>query len=267
MAKVSISLAWDESRAVLARDSKLFAAVALALLVLPGLAVNVLLPEASGLGTSATILWTLVLIVGFVITFVGQLSIVRLAMGPHVTVGEAIRHAAGRVLPFLGAFLLWAAPLIVIASVAYQMVRTHPAQPPLAASLAMLAVAILGIFLAVRLLLLSAVASAEHVGPLTILRRSWELTAGNWWRLFGFVVAFLIGGIALIWATTAVVGLVARLTIGEISRGSVAGLIVILIVQTVTAAVYALMFVMQARIYVQLAGGGESQASVPRSGI
>ena len=267
MAKASISLAWDETRAVLARDGKLIASVALALLVLPGVAVNVLLPEASGLGTPQTLLWTLVLLVAFLITFAGQLSIMRLATGPHVTVGESIRHAGARVLPFFGAFLLWAIPIIIAASLLYQMVRTNPTRPPLVASLGMLAIGLIGIFLAVRLLLLGAVASSEPGGPPTILRRSWQLTAGNWWRLFGFLLMFAIGAIALIWATTSVVGLVARLTIGEITRGSVAGLVVILIAQCVTAAVYAVLFVIQARIYVQLAGRGEAQVSVPRSGI
>ena len=39
----------------------------------------------------------------------------------------------------------------------------------------------------------SPVASEETVGPIGIIRRSWELTRGNWWRLFGFIVLFLLG--------------------------------------------------------------------------
>jgi hypothetical protein len=266
MGKVSISRAWDESRAILARDGKLIVPVALALLVLPGVAVNALFPEASALNTPQAVAWTVVLFIAFLVTFAGQLSIVRLAMGPHITVGEAIRHSAARVLPFIGAFLLWVIPIVVIASLPFQLIRQNPTHPPLAASLGLLAVGILGFFLAVRLLLVGPVASAEHVGPPTILRRSWNLTAGNWWRLFGFLVVFAIGALILIWAVTSVVGVVARLTIGDISRGSVAGLLVVLIVQCVSAAVYSVLFVMEARIYTQLAGGGEAQPSVPSSG-
>lgn len=267
MPKVSISRAWDESRIILVRDGKLIASVALALLVLPGVAVNVLLPAASGLGTPQAVMWTAVLLLAFIVTFIGQLSVVRLAIGPHITVGEAIRHAALRVLPFLGAFLLWTIPLIVIASFPYWMVHANPTHPPLAASLALMLIGFLGIYLAVRFLLLGAVASTEPGGPPTILRRTWQLSAGNWWRLFGFLLVFAIGAIASIWAVTAVVGLVARLTIGEITRGSVAGLLVVLIAQCVTAAVYAVLFVMQARIYTQLAGRDEFQPTVPSSGI
>ena len=266
MAKVSISRAWDESRAVLTRDGKLIASVALALLVLPGVLVNVLLPEASDLGTPQAVMWTVVLFVAFLITFGGQLSIVRLAMAPHITVGAAIRNAIARMLPFIGAFFIWALPIVVLASVPYRMIRMNPASVPIAVPLALLALGLIGIFLAVRLMLVGPVSVAETGGSLHILKRSWNITSGNWWRLFGFFIVFGIGAIALIWATTAVVGLVARMTIGEISRGSVAALVVILIAQCVTSAVYAVLFVMQARIYVQLAGN-EAQASVPSSGI
>jgi hypothetical protein len=100
----------------------------------------------------------------------------------------------------------------------------------------------------------------------TILRRSWELTTRNWWRLFGFLLIYAVGALALIWAVTSVVGVVARLTIGELSRGSVAGLVFVLVAQILTAAIYSVLFVMQARIYAQLVRGGEAQASVPSSG-
>jgi hypothetical protein len=134
------------------------------------------------------------------------------------------------------------------------------------AALGMIIVALAAIFIAVRLLLIGPVAAAEEVGPMTILRRSWDLTAGNWWRLFGFLLVYAVGALALIWAVTSVVGVVARLTIGQLNSGSVAALVFVLVAQILTAAIYSLLFVMQARIYTQLASGGEAQASVPSSG-
>ena len=266
MAKVSISLAWDESRVVLARDGKLIASVALALLVLPGVVVNVLFPRSSSLAMPQGSVWMVALLVALLITFAGQLSIVRLAMAPHLTVGEAIRHGARRSLSFIGAFLIWVVPFAILLSLLYEFVRPNAAQPPMAAALGIVAIAIFGIFIAVRLLLIGPVAAAEEIGPVRILRRSWDLTAGNWWRLFGFLLIYGIGAIALILAVTRVVGIVARLTIGELTPGSVAGLLFVLIAQILTAAIYAVLFVMQARIYTQLARGGEAQASVPSSG-
>jgi hypothetical protein len=84
--------------------------------------------------------------------------------------------------------------------------------------------------------------------------------------LFGFLLVYAVGALALIWAVTSVVGVVARLTIGQLNSGSVAALVFVLVAQILTAAIYSLLFVMQARIYTQLASGGEAQASVPSSG-
>ena len=264
MHKVSISQAWDESRAVLERDGKLIATVALAMLVLPGVAASVLLPKSSMMAPGAVGLIALLAV--FLITFAGQLSIVRLAMGPHLTVGEAIRHGAVRTLPYAAAFLMWLIPFLVVGSIPYKVAAANPGQPATAAAIGLLVLTALGLFLVVRLLLTGPVAAAEHVGPLTILRRSWDLTAGNWWRLFGFVAIFVVGAVTLIWAVSAVIGLISRLWLGQIATDSIPGLVIMLVVQAVTSALYCVLFVMQARIYTQLSGRGEAQAGVPSSG-
>jgi hypothetical protein len=265
MRKVSISQAWDESRAVLERDGKLIATVALAMLVLPGVAASVLLPKSSSM-TAPGAVGLIALLAVFLITFAGQLSIVRLAMGPHLTVGEAIRHGAMRTLPYAAAFLMWLLPFLLLGSIPYKIAAANPGQPATAAAVGLLALTALGMFLVVRLLLTGPVATAEHVGPVAIIRRSWELTAGNWWRLFGFVAIFVLGAITLIWAVTAVIGLISRLWLGQIPTDSIPGLVIMLVVQAVTSALYCVLFVMQARIYTQLSGRGEAQAGVPSSG-
>lgn len=254
MTKVSISQAWDETRAVLAHDGKLISSVALALLVLPGVVLNVVLPHGVTLGTGTQVIWLILGLAVLLLTFTGQLSVLRLAMGPQISVGEAIRHAATRALPFFGAFMLWVVPILVLGSVPYQIIRSHPTDASTAAGIGLLALMAVAMFLAIRLLLIGPVASAEHGGPLAILRRSWDLTAGNWWRLFGFVLIFAVGAIVLIMAVSSGLGLVARLTIGQVDALSIPGLLMILIGQVLTAAVYVVLFVMQARIYLQLAG-------------
>jgi len=257
MAKVSISQAWDETRAVLAHDGKLISSVALALLVLPGVVLNILLPHGVTIGTGQQALWIVVGVVVLMLTFIGQLSVLRLAIGPHISVAEAILHAAERALPFFGAFLLWVVPFLVLGSVPYTIIRSHPADASTAAGVGLLALMALAMFLAIRLLLIGPVAIAERGGSLAILRRSWNLTAGNWWRLFGFVLIFAIGAIVLIMAVSSGLGLVARLTIGPVTPLSIGGLLLVLIAQILTAAIYVVLFVMQARIYLQLAGNGE----------
>src|SRR5690349_4027948 len=122
MRKLSISQAWEESRVVLARDGKLIGAVALAMLVLPGLVVNAIVPAAPRGEMPAAGPWIIAGLVALVISFIGQLSIIRLAMGPQITVGEAIAHGARRTLPFIGAFLIWAVPFAILLSILYGVV-------------------------------------------------------------------------------------------------------------------------------------------------
>jgi hypothetical protein len=266
MRKLSISRAWEETRAVLAHDGKLIGTVALALLVVPGLIVEVVMPAAPRGEMPAPGIWVAVGLAGFLVTLAGQLSIVRLAMGPPISVGEAIVHGARRTLPLVGAFLIWALPLVLAISTLYAVVRADPAHPSGPAALLMLALSLLGIFLAIRLLLVGPVASAEAVGPIAILKRSWEITSGNWWRLFGFIMLFFIAALVFLYATTSVLGLLAKMFLGGVEPLSAGWLVVILVSQVLTALLYTVLFVMQARLYVQRAAGDETGSGIPISG-
>jgi hypothetical protein len=264
MQKLSISRAWEETRVVLQREGKLIGAVALALLVLPGLLVNAVVPAARAGEMPAPGLWIVAGLVALLISLIGQLSIVRLAMGPPTTVGQAIEHGARRMLPLLGAFLIWALPLLIVLSSLYAMLRADPTHPSGVVALGMLALSVAGIFLAVRLLLLGPVASAEPIGPIAILRRSWEITAGNWWRLFGFVAIFFVGVIVLLLATASVFGLIARMFLGGVEPMSLGWLVVMLASQLLSSLVYVVLFVMQARLYVQHSANTDATAEVFR---
>jgi hypothetical protein len=125
---------------------------------------------------------------------------------------------------------------------------------------------IVAIFLAVRLMLSSTVASAEGVGPLRILHRSWDLTSGNWWRLFAFVLLFWTGALCLLWAVESVAGVVVRLVVEDSGPRSLGGLLVSIVSQLISALLSVACFVMLARIYVQLSRTAEPQASAPSSG-
>ena len=267
MWKLSISQAWDETRAFLARDGKLIAAVALALFVLPGVVLDLTAPQVPAGQMREPGMWMLVFAAVVLVTLVGQLSVVRLALGPHITVGEAITHGARRLPAYVGAVLLWSGPIFIAGSLLYKLSASQSAKPSVPAAIALLAVTVTGIYLAVRLILLSAVTSAEGGGPLVILRRTWGLTRGNWWRLCGFVVTLLVGAIIAIWAVRAVVGVVIGLASGDVSQSSVGGLAVILVGQLLSAVISVVLLVMIARLYAQRAGVAGAHASVPSSGI
>lgn len=267
MPKLSLSQAWEETKAVLARDGKLIATVALALFVLPGIVLDLFMPEAPAGQFPPAGPWMGVALVALLISLVGQLAIIRLAMGPHLTVGEAIGHGARRLPAYVAAVLAWTLPLALVVSLLYVTAGAGTDHPSALAAFALIAVAILGIYLAARLILTSAVAAAEAVGPVAIIRRGWELSGGNWWRLFAFLLMFAIGALALLWAVGSVIGAAAQLAFGSIGRLTPGGLIVIIISQVLSGLVSLTFFVMVARLYEQRAHLKRGQSGLPSSGI
>jgi hypothetical protein len=210
--------------------------------------------------------WFIVVVVVLLISFTGQLSVIRLALGPHITVRDSIVHGARRVFLYLGAVVVWLAPIFVAETMLVRMMTADRAHPSVAAALGVIAISLIGLIVAVRLTLLSAVASAEDVGSIAMLRRTWELTRGNWWRLFGFILIFGIGALALVWATGLMAGLLARIIFGDLSSLSVGGLLVNIVAQLVSGALSVVLFVMIARLYAQRGAAGV-HPGVPISGI
>src|SRR5215212_11886131 len=109
MAALSISQAWDETREVLARDGRLIGAVALALVLLPETVSGVIAPPAAQPPSWMPLVQILVLLAGIV----AQIAIIRLALGPATSVGEAISHGLKRLLPAFAAILILAIPAVL----------------------------------------------------------------------------------------------------------------------------------------------------------
>jgi hypothetical protein len=272
MRDLSLSQAWDDTKAIITRDGRLFASVALALVALPAAIDGLVSPR----GMDASAPWW-VDAVGVVVTLIalaGQLALIRLALGPSITVGGAIAHGVRRMpIYLLAAILILIA--VFIAAMPFAVVLTlmgvplpangvPPTPPALIAGMLYFA---LICFVAVRMLMSAPVASAERAWPLAILRRSWELTAGNWWRLFAFFVLFLIAAIAVVGGLGAATAVVVRLLIGPITPLSTGALVVALVQALFNTVVTTGLAVMLARIYVQLSGRGDVEASVPTTGI
>ena len=260
--RLSISRAWDEARAVLVRDRGPIATVALALIVLPGTLAELIVPTATP-GASPDMGWSFVGMLVLLISIVGQLTVSRIALGQRQSVGEAMAHGARRSPAFLGAALIWLLPFAIVATPFAMQVQASPNQPPPTAALVLFAAAMVFLFVGVRLVFATPVSVNETVGPIGILKRSWQLTAGHWWRLFGFLVLFMIAALILIGAVTAVIGVVVALVSGQPERLSVGALVIALITQLVAALVTVLLTVLLARLYLQLAGASGEPVSVP----
>jgi hypothetical protein len=190
--------------------------------------------------------------------------VIRLAIGSRHTVGETISHAFGRAPAYLGATILWVLPFAVViggivgAAGAQGASAGNPRLSP-AAGLVVLLVVVAFVFLAIRMLMTGPVASAERIGPIAIIKRSWELTAGNWWRMFGFFLLFVIAGGIVLTAVASVMGLLAKLLFGSLDPLTIGALLVAVVGQVVAAAFTVLLMVMLARIYVQLSGQGQAE--------
>lgn len=273
MRKVSISQAWDETRTVLERDGRLFVSVALALLVFPAVINGLVNPK--GMAPTGAGWWgPLLSLIVTLIAVAGQLGLITLALGPSIAVGEAISNGVRR-LPIYFVSLLIIIFGLFIASIPFGFALRAAGVPlqrgaPVPNSAPVLIAALLYfaliIFVLVRMMMSGPIASSEPVGPIAIIRRSWELTAGHFWQLLGFLLVFLVGGLVIIIAVSAATGTLARLFVGPIEPVSVSGLLIILIQAAVGAALSVVFAVMLARIYVQLSGRGEARASVPSSG-
>lgn len=267
MSKLSLSRAWEETTRVLGRDGHLLLAVALALFVLPGLVLDVSMPEAAPGSLPRPGVWMLIAFVALLVSLVGQIAVIRLSLEPHLSVGEALAHGARRLFSYLVAALVWIVPILVVGSVLYNLAGVNSGHPPVAPAVGLLLLTLLGVFLGVRLMLSSAVASAENIGPFAILSRSWRLSAGNWFRLFFFLLLFGIGALCLLYAVEFVAGLMVRVIVEDSGPRSLGGLLVAIASQVVSALLSVVFFVMLARIYACLAGASQAHPSVPSSGI
>jgi hypothetical protein len=266
VAKLSISKAWDETRSIVARDRGLLFTVALALFVLPGVISDLVTPDAPASGFPPVGYWTAVTVVALLIALVGQLAIIRLGIGSRATVGEAIGDAARRAPAYFIATLIWVLPFLLIGAALLGLVAKEPENPPPSAALALILLVGVMLFFAIRMMMTAPVATAEAAGPVAILKRSWELTRGNWLRLFGFFLLFLLAAGIVVAAVGAVLGIIVELALGGSEPMTVGALVLSLITQIAGAAVSVLLMLMIARCYVQLAGRGEAEVGVPTSG-
>ncbi len=263
MSKLSISKAWEASRDVIGRNGSLLATVALALLVLPGVVSDMAKPATDGAAFPEPGPWLIVAAIAFIIGLIGQLAIVTQALGSRRTVAEAIGHGMRRAPSYVAATFIWTAPFALLM---YAMARGAGTPPSGGVVLGLLPLLIVFLYLCVRMILTPAVATAESGGPLHIIKRSWALTSGNWWRLFGFVVVWAIAAMVVLLAVQAIGGLLSGMIFGDSEPMTVGGLVVSVLTRLAGAALTVVLVVMQARLYLQVAAAAEPEVTVPSSG-
>jgi hypothetical protein len=268
MSSLSISVAWDETRAILVRDGRLYLSVALALVVLPQVVMAVV---GSPVASDASMLARIVYIAAVLLGIIAQIAMCRLAIGPAVMVGDAIVQGLSRLISVFVVFicgivlLAIVAALVSIALGAFGVVIVKTPGVPSPAMIVLLL--FLGAFEIAILQLVVPLAAAETGNPLRLASRSWQMARGHYLRLLGFVAAVLFGLGLIVIAVELGLGSATVLVLGQPEPGSMSALILGLIGGVLQAGFTIVTAVMLARIYLQLAGGGRAQPGVPNSGI
>ena len=229
MAKLDTNAAWKEASAIVSANREVVIALAGVFFMLPRWAAAMIAGEPEvvlGMNNEqmfavmeafyAKTWW--VILGSAALQVVGMLAMLTLMRDrSRPTVGEAIRIGLPGALSCLAALVLF----VVGTGIAGGIVVGFAAaiSDTLAAVLALL-VLIATLFAMFRLILVAPVVAVEGVrNPVTAMVRSWRLTAGNFWRIFSFVllIAILFLLVAVIILT--IVGLLlAVATSGESQR-------------------------------------------------
>ena len=268
MANLSITTAWNEAWEFFKREAGLILPVAFLLLALPGALLQMTMPVPAVPGQMPEGgLWLLLVPLVVVASMVGTIAITYLALRPGSSVGEALQVAlrrfimlfAASLLIAIGAAIVFVPVLFVVGGAAVMSTGGNAAAATGTVVLVMLVFVLAFIARWVRLMLMTAVTAAEPVGPIGIIQRSWELTAGHFWKLLGFTILLVIVAFVISLVVGAIFGLLLVAVAGAPQPGSVSMILLTLVsalVQSVFGAIFATLL---ARIYAQLTGAGTPQ--------
>jgi len=274
MAQLSISRAWDESREVLARDGRSMFIVTLALIMLPVAFLGLVEPEALERTPAETYspsgLATLLQLINGLLALVAQIAIVSIALGLVSSVGDAIRKGGSDLLAVVGSILLIALGVIIFLFVPIVLLVGAGNMPPAAGmsgeeasqwlaalpagTVPLILALVVAVFaIAMRLSVMVPARVAEGVGPLGMIRRSWALTRGHFWRLLGFFLLFAVAVLVVALVYMLLMGMVGALLFSGAEPMSVGALYVGLVAGLLQAAMTVISSTIVARIYAQLA--------------
>lgn len=264
MARLSISESWNETVAFVRREGQLLFPIAFLLVGLPAAILQAAMPAQDPGAQPEIGAWAWLILPAMLLGMAGYLVLCRLAVRRSAAAGEAFSNALSRILPLLGAvlllllaFVLIAVPILIVAGVG-AAAEGSPEAAGVGVAIAMILFAVAALAVGVKMLLLYPVAAMEPVGPVGILRRSWELTAGHFWKLLGFLLLFAILFAVISLAVGAVAGLLIFAIAGPPEPGSVASFLMLLIGAILNTLFVVLFGTTIARIYARLAAPAEA---------
>lgn len=267
--KLEMNRAWSQAMALVGANKDVVFVVAGVFFFLPYLVFLLAMPDAAAaMGDPATAeaafeqmgafyadaWWGMLLISIF--QGIGMLGLLALLTDHRrPTVGEALKMGASKILSYLAAYILLA---MAVGAIAMLLIGGSAATGSVAIGFVGLMVTFaLAAYAFVKFSLVAPVLVKEGIGnPVTALKRSWQLTKGNSFRLFAFYFLLVIAVFVLMAVISLVIGLIfALLGPGAESFGSA-------LIGSLMNAVWATLFLaVLAAVHDQLGGTSRAQIS------
>ncbi|WP_010546033.1 hypothetical protein [Sphingomonas elodea] len=257
---------WERATEFVGERIRMLAPLALAAFVVPNVVSAWCQAQSAVAAPGMQLVLFLPVLLLSIVSMGGSLAVIALATGEG-TLGGATRLAVRRlpaallvsILMGIAAAILGVPVLLILAARGYDVMVMATGQganvvvDPQTSSIVALYALVVVILLCVavsRLILASAVVLREGVA-LASLRRSWRLTAGHGWRIFGTLLLFVvIAGIAQLAART-VFGSVFALLFGAGEGMTAAFLLTALVTSCVQAVAMLLLAAFQGKLYAE----------------
>ena len=229
MTKLDSNTAWKEASGIVAANRDVLFALGGVFLIIPSLALAVILGEPevqpgdkpdqmfAAMSDFYARGWWLILL-STLVQVVGILAILTLMRDrTRPTVAEAIRAGATGALSYLAAQLLLGLGFGLVGGV---LIGIGGAISPAFAGVVVILLFCALIYVGVRSSLAAPLVAVEGMrNPLAILHRSWQLTRGNFWRIFGFLLLLFVLFLVVVAILMLIVGVILAIaTSGETQR-------------------------------------------------
>ncbi|MEG3165880.1 hypothetical protein U1701_14880 [Sphingomonas sp. PB2P19] len=272
---VKMGNVWDRTVEVMNGRTGMIGGIAALGLFLPGVVRDAYVAAATP-GTAAfALIGSALSLVALLAMVWAQLAIIAIATHPATTQSDAARQARARLAPAFGITLILGViacalilpPIVALVLSGFDFAaaaRGVPVTPgafsrgtAVFIAVYLLALGLVAIWLAARLVLLNAVILNERLG-VGAIRRSFALTRGLTWRIFGMIILFGIVLLVAVGAAQAVVGVIFRLVLGADGVG-LAAFLAGVAGTVVSTGFTALATVFTAQLYVATAGAPTSE--------
>jgi len=263
---VSIEDAFQSAQSFVAREWRLLVPLAFALLAVPQLAFNLLVPveiaQALAKGDAQLAMaafkkfpWVSPAAIGIeLITLAGVLAITALALVPRISVGEAISLGFKRLFVMVAVLLLLSFAMLMLLVILATIGQLLGALAKIQTLLLLVLIGLVSFALWIRLIALPAVIVASRAGPIASIRLAWELSAGAFWPMLGCLLIYTIGGQVVVLALTFVLGAILALLCKAVGVAALGPVLAIVVASLAGALFWAGFNVLAVALYRQLGG-------------